>query len=138
MERVDHLLDKHKLKKTPLRKRVLSLFLNKNGKAISNQELEGLLKDADRITLYRTLKSFEKKGIIHEAIDGTNSAKFALCHEECTEHNHVDNHAHFHCSACGETSCLEKIEVPSYAVPEKYQVKDVILVVNGLCADCSE
>jgi len=137
MERVDLLLDKHKLKKTPLRRRVLSLFMNKNGKAISNQELEGLLQDADRITLYRTLKSFEKKGIIHEAIDGTNSAKFALCHAECTEHNHVDNHAHFHCTDCGETSCLESLEMPEYKLPEKYKVDDVILVINGKCSNCT-
>lgn len=137
MERVDRLLEKHSLKKTVLRRRVLSLFLNKNGKAISNTELEQLLKDADRITLYRTLKSFEQKGIIHEAIDGTNSTKFALCHAECSEHNHVDNHAHFHCSGCGETSCLEHLDSPDFSLPADYQVNDIILVINGLCADCA-
>lgn len=137
MERVDLILERHKLKKTPLRKRVLSLFINKNGKAISNTELENLLKDADRITLYRTLKSFEKKGIIHEAIDGTNSSKFALCHDECTEHNHQDKHAHFHCTECGETSCLEALDAPSVSLPANYQVTDVILVVNGRCGKCN-
>jgi len=137
MERVDHILEKNKLKKTSLRRRVLSLFIDKNGKAISNSELEDLLKDADRITLYRTIKSFQKKGIIHEAVDGTSSTKFALCHDECTEHSHVDNHAHFHCTKCGETSCLEHQPTPSYSLPDKYKVEDVILVVNGLCAECS-
>lgn len=137
MERIDKILNSHSLKKTALRRRVLSLFIEKNGKAIASSELEELLADADRITLYRTLKSFEQKGIIHEAIDGTNATKFALCQDECTEHHHIDNHAHFHCTQCGETICLEHTDTPRYNLPEGFQAKDVIMVLNGHCANCA-
>ena len=57
----------------------------------------------DRVTLYRTIKQFEEKGLIHEVIDTKGQAKYALCVTECTTHEHHDDHLHFHCSQCDRT-----------------------------------
>src|SRR5690554_3310720 len=61
---MDILRDKN-LRVTPFRKEVLEIFLE-NEHAISIQDIEEALVEFDRITLYRTIKSFTNKGVIHE------------------------------------------------------------------------
>ena len=59
------MLEKKQIRKTPFRLEVLKLFkASKN--AISLKEIEKNLTSFDRITLYRTLKLFIEKGLIHE------------------------------------------------------------------------
>ena len=94
MNQMSSILTKHDLRKTPIRIKVLEVFLQKN-EALSHAELERELEETDRVTLYRTLKKFEESGIIHKAIDGTDTARYALCHGACEHHHHEDNHAHF-------------------------------------------
>ena len=43
--------------------------------------LEKAFPRADRITIYRTLKTFEEKGIVHGIEEGTTEVKYALCQE---------------------------------------------------------
>ena len=100
------LLELHQLRKTDLRKNVLEIFLFNRGKALSNSDLEIELESSDRITLYRTLCSFEERGLIHQATDSSVTNKYALCDESCSIRIHNDKHAHFHCEKCGETICL--------------------------------
>ena len=135
-DRATQVLDNHALRKTAMRMDVLQVFLDKEEIALSNQELEAELEDSDRVTLYRTLKTFEKKGIIHQAIDGSGINKYAMCHADCTEHEHVDDHAHFHCTQCGKTLCLEEIDVPQVDVPPGYQVQTSYMVIQGQCNQC--
>ncbi len=46
-------------------------------------------------------------------------------------------HAHFTCSRCGRTVCLEDVAVPpSVKVPRGFVPKEVELTVKGLCAAC--
>ncbi len=55
------LLEKHHLKKTGPRLKVLSMLSAKNV-ATSQPDLEGVMDDIDRVTLYRILNAFEEKG----------------------------------------------------------------------------
>jgi Fur family transcriptional regulator, ferric uptake regulator len=131
----ESILKKHDLRITQFRLEVLDVF-NVNKKALSAAEIEQQLNEADRITLYRTLKSFEEKGIIHKAIDGTTIQKFALCEAHCDEHHHHDEHVHFHCEKCTNTFCLEGVMVPKLQLPAGYTMKHTNLVVNGICNIC--
>lgn len=131
------LLENHSLRKTAMRIDVLSVFLKQEEIALSNQELENILEDSDRVTLYRTLKTFEKKGIIHQAIDGSGINKYAMCHADCSEHEHVDDHAHFHCTKCGKTLCLDEIDTPKVTVPSGYKTEASYMVIQGQCAQCN-
>ncbi len=71
MSRVDNILVEKSVRITPMRQLVLEYFLQ--GKEIVGlRELELAFPRADRITIYRTLKTFEQKGIIH-SIDGSRS-----------------------------------------------------------------
>ena len=135
--KIERLLKDHNLRKTNIRMRVLELFLGEE-RALSQNDIEVKLEEADRITLYRTLKSFEKNGLIHKAIDGSEKMKFALCSHDCNvEKGHNDKHAHFHCKDCGQTFCLENVSTPNVEVPKGYRVESSHLVLNGRCEKCS-
>jgi Fur family ferric uptake transcriptional regulator len=130
------LLKKHGLRVTQTRLEVLNLFLSEKV-AVSNQDIESQLPGLDRITLYRTLKSFENKGVIHKAVDGTETPKFALCHEECTEASHHHHHVHFHCEKCENTFCVDTIQIPTIRSPKGYEVHSTDVILNGLCEKCT-
>ena len=134
---VKNILDIHGLRRTPFRLKVLKIFLDSEDQALNNASLESQLPDADRITLYRTIKSFEKAGIIHQAIDGSNESKYALCNNDCTEHNHKDNHAHFLCNTCGKTFCIENVMNSTYSLPVKFTMDKVHVAITGICGNCN-
>lgn len=139
MNKALDILVENGLRKTAMRQGVLEIFLDSDI-AISQQLIENSLEKqfdvVDRITIYRTLKTFEQKGIIHKAIDGTHTPKYALCVDDCTEHEHHDTHAHFHCDDCSKTYCMEELEAPKIKAPKGFKVKSTHLVINGLCSDC--
>lgn len=137
MTKSDNILKKHNLRVTPFRTDVLLLFANA-GKALSANEIEDQLPDADRITLYRTIRSFEEKGIIHKAIDGTITQKYALCEAECNEYHHHDEHVHFHCEKCENTFCLDHVFVPNILLPTGFVSKKTNMVVSGICEKCEK
>ncbi|MEQ8705614.1 MAG: transcriptional repressor [Phaeodactylibacter sp.] len=129
-------LESHQLRKTAFRKEVLELFMASEGEALSNQELESQLDNPDRITLYRTLKAFEDKGLIHLAADNGGISRYALCLADCTTHAHHDQHAHFQCRTCGKTICLEGEVVIRAQAPVGFKVERENLTLEGLCDEC--
>lgn len=134
---LEELLDKHQLRKTIIRKEILKLFILSGSRAMSSSEIEKCLDDPDRITLYRTLKSFEEKGLIHQAIDTSGTTKYAYCQQDCTVHAHHDEHAHFHCISCDKTICLENPVTQKVTVPSGYQITSTHLVIEGKCVHCN-
>lgn len=135
---LDELLSEHGLRKTTFRKEILRIFQKYDGKAIPSVTIEEELDEFDRITLYRTLKSFEEKGLIHQTIDVSGNARYALCGHDCSTEQHEDTHAHFHCTSCGETQCLNEFSTGiTNLVPEGYVTKDVQVTLSGLCNTCA-
>lgn len=130
------LLKEKQVKITANRELVLDVFLD-HSYALSLADLEELLPWGDRATLFRTLKTFEQKGVIHQIKDGTNSTKYALCHDSCGSFQHLDIHPHFHCQDCGKTICLDKQEIQINSLPKGAQVSEYSLIIKGFCADCS-
>lgn len=128
-------LSSHNIRSTHIRVSIIDLFL-KSDQAISKQDLESKLPDLDRITLYRTLKTFEDKGLIHKVVNSSNKVKYALCSESCGDHKHDDHHIHFECTECHKTICLDEIPLPQISLPANYLVSKVQLSVEGICQDC--
>jgi Fur family ferric uptake transcriptional regulator len=117
---------------------VLNFFLEANH-ALSNAAIEDKLnKNYDRVTIYRTLKSFQDKGIIHRVLDDEGSPKYALCRHECDAHAHKHNHVHLKCSQCGETNCIESVEVPPITLPEGYSYREADVLLQGVCKNCAD
>lgn len=135
-ESINEILELHKLRSTPCRVNVIAYFL-KHDFAIAHADLESELKSYfDRVTLYRTLKSFLDKGLIHKVIDNEGSPKYALCSHNCSTHNHAHNHVHFKCNTCGHTTCLEHIFIPIPSLPKNYTISETNLLVTGICDKC--
>lgn len=135
MQTAKELLQGNKLRITQSREEVLGVFLQSE-RALSNQIIEQQLDHIDRITLYRTLKTFEDKGLIHKVIDTSNKHKFALCVDGCSDHQHADSHVHFECESCRNTTCLNDVKTPEIHLPKGYRKSSVDVIVKGLCSNC--
>src|SRR5688572_17504969 len=93
----DRLLKDFRLRATPSRQEILHLFLKK-AYALSHGDIEKEISNAlDRVTVYRTLKTFLDKGLIHKVLDDEGSLKYALCKEACRSTGHHHDHVHFKC-----------------------------------------
>lgn len=133
----DHLLT-YGLRNTQPRKRIIKAFLNSQT-ALSQSELERHFgSEIDRVTIYRTLKSFLEAGVLHRIPDADQTALYALCQtDECQpETHHAHNHLHFKCTNCGETECLHNIRVPQLDIPAGYKIKELTLLAEGICPRC--
>ena len=131
------LLDQFKLRHTTCRLEVVAFFLSKNF-AIAHIDLEhAFKKQFDRVTLYRTLKTFLDQGIIHKVLDDEGTPKYALCPSACA-HLHHHDHVHFKCNACGHTTCVEDIFIPPITLPQGFKVEAKNLLLSGICPNCSQ
>ena len=133
----EQILSKYKLKNTSLRKQMLSQFLESDA-ALTHKDIEAqLVSDFDRVTIYRNLKAFEEKGIIHLVRSDENVSLYALCHEDCSDHNHLDSHVHFKCQSCAKTFCLDHVEIPEIQLPKGYSVSELSYLAIGKCDTCA-
>jgi len=132
----EDLLDKHRLKKTAPRLKVLSMLAAKEV-ATSQPDLETVMVDIDRVTLYRILNAFEEKGIIHKVFDLNGTANYAMCSSKCEENHHHDEHLHFNCTNCKNVYCLDDLHLPPIKLPKGFKINGFTLYANGLCPKCS-
>lgn len=135
IKELENRLKEKQVRPTAMRLLVLEMLSQQNA-ASSLHDLEAAFERADRITLYRTLKTFEEKGLVHSIEDGTGATKYALCAPGCACAPQ-DLHVHFHCSGCAETYCLPKSKIPDINLPVGYQLEEINLVVKGTCSRCS-
>jgi Fur family transcriptional regulator, ferric uptake regulator len=132
-----HLLKEHGLSLTSCRMDVLKRFLGA-GSAVSFHDVEISLQNSyDRVTIYRTLKAFVEKGIIHKVLDNTGSLKYALCSDHCHEADHDHEHLHFKCVKCEETNCIDDIKIPKIELPKGYSFMKSDLLIQGVCRKCN-
>lgn len=132
---IEDTLKNKQVNPTAMRLLVLD-FLTKQTAAISLNDLEKGMAPSDRITLYRTLKTFEEKGLVHSIEDGTGATKYALCEQDCDGENHHDLHVHFYCNTCKETFCLPNTRIPEMSLPNGFKQQEMNLIVKGICQHC--
>jgi len=132
----EHLLKRHQLKRTEARIKVLELLVNKKT-ATSQPDLESVIADVDRVTLYRILSAFEEKGIIHKVFDLNGTANYAICLSDCDEHHHHDEHLHFNCTSCKNVYCLDEMDMPPIVLPTGFKLEKLNFSATGLCPKCA-
>tara|TARA_R110002051_G_scaffold269806_2_gene330089 strand:+ start:17709 stop:18125 length:417 start_codon:yes stop_codon:yes gene_type:complete len=137
MTEVEKTLDNKSIRPTAMRILIYKYMASKNT-AVALTDIENAFEKAERTTLYRTLKTFEEKGIVHQIDDGTNISKFALCQPGCNCEIDQDLHLHFHCSHCDKTVCLTEHKIPHINLPKGYIAEDANLVIKGICDLCSD
>ncbi|PKD44440.1 Fur family transcriptional regulator [Rhodohalobacter barkolensis] len=129
-------LQNRKIQPTSMRLMVLN-FLVKNEAAVSLTLLENHFTRSDRTTLYRTLRTFEEKGLVHRIDDAGDSTKYALCPAECTCSYPDDTHLHFFCTDCEKTFCFRDLNIPNFSLPEQFIPKKGNFVISGFCPSCA-
>jgi Fur family ferric uptake transcriptional regulator len=135
-ERLAQTLHRHKLRATPIRRAVLEVMLD-TPFALSSHEVEQLLPTGtDRITLYRTLRALNEKGLIHQVIDGSDTIRYAACSMECSADAHFDNHVHFKCTVCRHIFCLNQVAIPTVPLPNNFEVNTRDYLLVGVCGTC--
>ncbi|KMQ71252.1 MULTISPECIES: Fur family transcriptional regulator [Chryseobacterium group] len=136
MNAIEEKLTKNGIRPTAMRLLIYQ-FMAKTKVAVALTDIENNFAKAERTTLFRTLKTFEEKGIVHQVEDGTGIFKYALCEPGCNCAINQDLHLHFHCNICNETICLTEYKIPTINLPEGYISEDANLVVKGICEKCS-
>lgn len=130
------LLKKYNLHLTRCRVEVLEYFSSRQN-AISIPELEDQFTSFDRVTLYRTVRVFEQKGIIHSISDESNVTKYSLCQDTCKPGNHQHDHLHFKCTSCGNLECID-VKLSEPPLIPGYIVNEMQTIVSGICKNCNK
>ncbi|HQZ45872.1 MAG TPA: Fur family transcriptional regulator [Usitatibacteraceae bacterium] len=119
---------------TASRAAVLAVLLASDT-ALTHHEVEKSLPAAtpvDRVTVYRVLDWLVSLGLAHRIPGEDRTWRFRANRDPAH-----GPHAHFTCSSCGKTVCLEDVAVPpSVRVPRGFLPRKVELTVQGLCATC--
>ena len=109
--------------------------LMKAGKPLSQDRIAQRSgeKHFDKVTIYRTLESLLKVGLVHKVFMDKRAWHFELAHN-CTE---SQCHPHFTCTSCGDTHCLTEISLPMARSPhEGFVIHRQQVRLEGLCPDC--
>ncbi|WP_027392788.1 Fur family transcriptional regulator [Aquimarina latercula] len=143
MNKTEKILSNHVIRPTQMRSKIYR-YLRRKQSAVSFSDLKKVFaeksetnKTANRTTFYRTLKTFEDKGVVHQIDAGTGIQKYALCEPGCNCDLNQKLHLHFHCHNCDETVCLTEHKIPYINLPDGYVAEDANLVIKGICEKCS-
>jgi Fur family ferric uptake transcriptional regulator len=125
-------LREQNLKVTMPRLKVLEYLAGKGPvTALEVQEKLGL----DKVTVYRTLQTFEESGIVRSVELGKRSKYFEL--------DHADDHHHITCIRCGEIEAVhmcpvEDIEKQVLRSSKQFtELASHMLEFQGVCKSCS-
>ncbi len=136
-EQCYEILTQHSVRKTETRVQVLEVFFE-YAYALAHSDIEKALGDSfDRVTLYRTLHTFEQAGIIHE-VPSQGEPKFGLGPLLAVQGNNHDQHINFTCQMCKQTFCLENITPPQLDYSGDYTITSLSITAKGICKTCKE
>lgn len=133
LSEVKRILKSQNLSVTESRIEVLTHLIEVN-RTVSLRDLEKELDTLDRVTLYRTVKSFTQKDIIHKIPSDDGHARYGMSLVSCEPDDHSQDHMHFKCTACGKIECLDQY-IPAVKVPG-YLIKQADLILKGICKIC--
>ena len=121
-----HILNKAGVKPTSNRILVLRTIIEMN-RPVSLSDLENNLLTLEKSSIFRVLRLFLRKGVIHSIEE--------IC---TTDNTHVDDdmHVHFYCEVCEKVFCFKTLHAPILELPEGFQVHAVNYMLKGLCPDC--
>jgi len=113
---------------------VLMEFLMDCPKALMFSEIEEQLSvPIDRVTVYRTLQTFEDVGLVVKMVDRNGVCRYMFNHEN---HNDIGTHPHLRCKSCDKVICLPRLPQEYLERLEKYEIDDLYFLMEGLCPDC--
>ncbi|HZY37823.1 MAG TPA: transcriptional repressor [Mucilaginibacter sp.] len=134
-EKVDArtLLENFGLKITTARLKVLSAIIS-IGPAVSIRSIKRRTKGISRITLYKTLKTLEKKGAIYKLFDLSGTVYYALSRFSASKQFPV--YTHFNCPDCRKMLESPPQEIFTISLPKGFKARMLALFVWGKCGIC--
>lgn len=128
----------HQIRKTTVRQMIWKT-IQQIDQAFSLADLENLLPNIDRSSIFRTLTLFEEHNLLHGFEDGSGHHKYCLCIEHDEDGNHHNcQHVHAFCTVCHRTFCLKSAHIPTVQLPDGFIMQHINYVVQGVCKDCSK
>jgi Fur family ferric uptake transcriptional regulator len=132
------LLKKYKLNHTKIREDILDAFLSKE-QPLSATEIKDLLSaGCDRVTLYRNLKVFTDKGLLHQIFVTNQESRYVLHESQSPKEDAYHDHIHFKCTRCEHFQCLTDQKILIEELPDGFKMTDANFVVFGICRDCNK
>ena len=129
---IQKLLHAYGLAETAIRKQVIECLWG-DSVALTQKELEDQLPaNTDRVTLYRTLKLFLQRGILHKIVIDDQTRKFKLAGRF-----RKSDHAHFYCIHCKKLLCMPQLNIDMSLLPSGFQFQSARMVVEGICDNCT-
>jgi Fur family transcriptional regulator, ferric uptake regulator len=129
------ILKQNAIIQSPLRLEVLEVLIA-SSKPLSQREIEQKIdKSHDRVTMYRTLKLFVEKQLIHRIAVSDNLVTFGLKTENSDS---GADHLHFHCNDCDNVFCMPQVPVQKIELPKGFVGANTNLIVNGICEKCNK
>jgi len=121
---------------TPARLAVLELLLG-TSTALSHHEIEDAIGrfglNIDRVTLYRVLDWLVERDLAHRI-----AAEDRVWRFNAVDRIPTADHAHFHCTHCGQIFCLEgRKSADTFALPKGYQPERAEITIHGRCPQCT-
>lgn len=130
------LLNSRNLKATNTRLNLL-LQLQEYKSAMPYTVIQKEMASIDRVTLYRTIGTLTKRGIIHKAFQEKNETYYAICGKKCGENNHQHDHIHFKCVVCNAVTCEHISNSVDVLMPD-YDVHYLSIYAKGVCKLCKK
>jgi len=133
-ESAAELLKRHNKRTTPGRVALMELLLG-SSKAFTMAQIETRLSGSmDRVTIYRTLQTFQAIGLVFKMIDHKGTCRYMLNLEK---HKNLNTHPHLQCTTCGEIICLPSLPDEYLEKLEKYEIDEIYFLMQGKCHECS-
>lgn len=134
LKRAEEMIRGHGERVTAGRVRILAMLLAEQ-RAIAHHEIEERLGNThklNRVTLYRVLDWLNERNFVHRVVSGDRIWRF-----RANRHSHSQRHAHFECTRCTRTVCLDDITAGyDRTLPPGYRFHGMELTVKGLCDEC--
>jgi|SaaInl85LU_5_DNA_1037374.scaffolds.fasta_scaffold00697_2 Fur family transcriptional regulator, ferric uptake regulator len=131
---MESILKRKNISETPFRKSVLGI-INSSDSAVSVSQIENGLGDFNRVTLYRTIKTFLERGIIHSISIAGEDLRYAMCEATCQRDNHIHNHLHLQCSQCNSVYCVD-LPANSFINKSNHLIESFEVHAKGVCVAC--
>ena len=124
------LLKSNKLSQTSSRIDILEVFLESDTGLTEKEIDERIDSKYDRATVYRTLKIFREKGIIHPIIAENEMTRYVLKKDPV-------EHIHFKRELCGNVFCLTEVNISGIKLPKGFIKKEANFLISGMCPGCN-
>lgn len=127
----------HNIQATANRKVILGIFLE-NSRPLDTQFILDELKkkkiSMDRVTVFRTINSFVKSGLLNKLEFNEGKSRYEL-----TINRH---HHHLVCTKCGRVTCIDECNIESVenkiSKENRFKITSHRVEFFGVCSTCLE